>query len=262
MATEADGATVTIRYVGGPTAILTIGGVRFVTDPTFDPPADYPIGTRVLSKTAGPAFPAEQAGPVDVVLLSHDQHPDNLDVAGRSFLATVPLVLSTAAARGRLGSTVQVLPNWDHVQLPRPDGGHLTVTGVPAQHGPDGSLGAVGEVTGFVVSGDGVPTVYISGDNASLEIVRAVAKRFAPIDIVLLFAGAARTALMDGALLTMTSAQAAEAAQILDALHVVPLHFEGWAHFTEDADSLRVAFERAGLTDRLHLLTPGAQFTT
>lgn len=262
MATELDGGAVTIRYIGGPTTILTIGGVRFVTDPTFDPPGDYPIGTRTLSKTVGPAFPADEVGPVEAVLLSHDQHPDNLDAAGRTFLTTVPLVLSTAAARGRLGSIVQVLPNWGHVQFPRPDGGHLTVTGVPAQHGPEGSLGAVGEVTGFVVSGDGLPTVYISGDNASLEIVRAVANRFAPIDIALLFAGAARTALMGGAPLTLTSVQAVEAAQILDATQVVPLHFEGWTHFTDDADSIRTAFERAGLTDRLRLLNPGAQFTS
>ena len=262
MAAEPSGGAVTIRYIGGPTAILIIGGVRFVTDPTFDPPGEYPIGARALSKTAGPAFPVDQVGEVDAVLLSHDQHPDNLDSTGRDFLATVPLVLSTTAAQGRLGSRVRALPNWEHVQLLRPDGGHLTVTGVPAQHGPDGSLSAVGEVTGFVVSGDGVPTVYVSGDNASLEIVRAVANRFTSIDVALLFAGAARTALMDGAFLTLTSVQAAEAAQILDATHVVPLHFEGWAHFTDDAKSLRTAFERAGVADRLQLLSPGAQFTT
>jgi hypothetical protein len=40
-----------------------------------------------LHKTVGPAVPPEALGRVDVVLLSHDQHFDNLDRAGRTFLA-------------------------------------------------------------------------------------------------------------------------------------------------------------------------------
>ena len=38
---------------------------------------------------------------------------------------------------------------------------------------------------------------------------------------------------------------------------MVPLHFEGWAHFTQGRDSLSAAFEDAGLADRLHLPEPG-----
>jgi hypothetical protein len=92
-----------IRYLGGPTTILELGGVRLVTDPTFDAPGDYPLGTRTLTKTAGPVLAPNALGPVDAVLLSHDQHPDNLDRTGREYLGGVPLVLSTASARGRLG---------------------------------------------------------------------------------------------------------------------------------------------------------------
>ncbi|MBX6768326.1 MAG: MBL fold metallo-hydrolase, partial [Actinomadura rubrobrunea] len=86
----------TILPVGGPTAVLELGGLRLLTDPTFDPPGDYPIGDHVLTKTAPPAVDAAAIGAVDAVLLSHDQHPDNLDRAGRALLDTVPLVLSTA----------------------------------------------------------------------------------------------------------------------------------------------------------------------
>ena len=184
-------ASVAITYVGGPTAIVEVGGVRLITDPTFDPPGDHPVGSRVLTKIAGPALAAEEVGRVDAVLLSHDQHPDNLDDVGREFLAAAPLVLSTPAARSRLGGSVRVLSNWDQVDLSLPDGGRMRVRGVPAEHGPDGSLPVVGEVTGFVVSGDGLPTLYVSGDNASLEVVREIAGRAGPIDIALLFAGGA-----------------------------------------------------------------------
>ncbi|MGH3388021.1 MAG: MBL fold metallo-hydrolase [Actinomadura sp.] len=249
--------TISVRHLGGPTALVEIGGVRLLTDPTFDAPGDYPIGTRKLTKTVASPVSPRDLGPVDAVLLSHDQHPDNLDRLGRDHLATVPLVLSTGSAQDRIGGAVRTLPNWEHVELPRPGGGTLRVTGVPAQHGPDGTEHLVGEVTGFVLSGDGLPTVYVSGDNASLTVVGAIADRFAPFDVALLFAGGAQTALLGDAYLTLTSAQAAEAATILRARAIVPLHFEGWAHFTQGADTLREAFERAGLTGRLHLLEPG-----
>lgn len=249
----------TVRYIGGPTAIIAIGGVRLVTDPTFDAPGDYASGTRVLTKTMGPALAPDALGPIDAVLLSHDQHPDNLDRLGRAFLTRVPLVLSTAAAGARLGGNVRALPTWETIELPRPAGGTLRLTGVPAQHGPDGSEHLVGEVTGFVLAGEGLPTVYVSGDNASLPVVRAIAARIGPVDAAVLFAGGARTALAGGAYLTLASDAAAEAARILDARQVVPLHFEGWAHFSQDADTLRSAFRRAGMEDRLRLLAPGEQ---
>jgi L-ascorbate metabolism protein UlaG (beta-lactamase superfamily) len=246
----------TVRYVGGPTAVLELGGLRLVLDPTFDPPGEHPVGSRTLTKLTGPAVDPAEVGAADAVLLSHDQHPDNLDTAGREYLATTPIVLSTGAAAARLGGAVRAVPNWTHVDLTQPDGAALRVTGVPAQHGPDGSEHLVGEVTGFVLSGSGLPTVYVSGDNASLRVVREIADRVGPVDVAVLFAGAARTVLVDG-YLTLTSELAAEAAEVLRAGRVVPVHFEGWAHFTEGRDTLFPAFERAGLADRLHLLKPG-----
>lgn len=242
-----------IRYAGGPTAVLELGGVRLLTDPTFDEPGDYPIGSRKLTKTGVSAFGAAEVGRVDAVLLSHDQHPDNLDRAGRAYLSGVPLVLSTRAAAERLGAPVLALPDGESVEV-----GGVRVTGVPAQHGPDGTEHLVGEVTGFVLSGEGLPTVYVSGDNASLDVVRTVAARFGRIDVAVLFAGGARTPLVDG-YLTLTSDDAAVAADLLGARHVVPLHFEHWAHFTHGRETLERAFE--GFGDRLSLLSPGESVT-
>jgi L-ascorbate metabolism protein UlaG (beta-lactamase superfamily) len=98
--------------------------------------------------------------------------------------------------------------------------------------------------------------VYVSGDNASVDLVREIAAR-CRVDIAVLFAGAARTPLFDGAPLTLTSENAVEAAKVLGAAKVVPLHFRGWQHFSEGPDALRKEFEAAGLTDRLVLLEPG-----
>jgi L-ascorbate metabolism protein UlaG (beta-lactamase superfamily) len=250
-------ASLGVHLVGGPTAVLEIGGLRLLTDPTFDPPGDYPIGDRALTKTAPPAVGADDIGPIDLVLLSHDQHPDNLDHGGRAFLGTVPLVLSTASAAGRVAGVTALAP-WTHHDVPRRDAATpLRVTAVPALHGPPGSEHLVGEVTGFVLSGDGVPTVYVSGDNASLDHVRAIAGRFPDIDVAVLFGGAARTPLVGDANLTLDAAGMVEATRVLGARQVVPVHVDGWAHFTEGLADVREAFARAGLADRL-LVPPQA----
>lgn len=254
--TRDDPTTLALRYLGGPTVLLELAGLRFLTDPTFDPPGDYPVGDRTLTKTIGAVVdPASSVG--STRCCSPDQHPDNLDRLGRAYLADALLVLSTSAAERRLGGTARALAAWSEVELERPDGGTIRVVGVPARHGPPGCEPLTGEVVGFVLIGEGLPTVYISGDNAGLEHVQEVAERFRPVDVAVLFAGAARTALLDGADLTLTSDQAAAAASLLDARHVVPVHFEGWAHFSQGRASLEEAFAAAGLLSRTHLLQPG-----
>jgi hypothetical protein len=106
----------TLRHIGGPTALLEIGGVRLLTDPTFDPPGEYPIGSRVLTKLTPPAIGLDElGGAVDCVLLSHDRHPDNLDRLGRECVLSAPLALSTASAADRLGPPVRALANWEVV---------------------------------------------------------------------------------------------------------------------------------------------------
>jgi L-ascorbate metabolism protein UlaG (beta-lactamase superfamily) len=241
----------TLTTLGGPTVLIELGGHRLLTDPTFDGPGEYPVGSRALVKTAPSALDPDEIGAVDVVLLSHDQHPDNLDHGGRAFLSSAPRTLSTSSAADRIGGPVEALGRWETVELPHAAGA-LRVTGVPAQHGPDGTEHLTGEVTGFLLRGDGLPTVYVSGDNASLDVVARVAEHEDAIDLAVLFAGGAQTPLIPGAYLTLTSAQAAEAAQILGPCQVVVVHTDSWAHFTETIDDVRTAFADAGLTDRLH----------
>jgi len=253
-------AAVTVRLIGGPTALIEIGGLCLLTDPTFDAPGPHPIGRRALVKTRPPAIAVADLGPLDAVLLSHDQHPDNLDDAGRRLLPRVPVVLSTVPAAARLGGNTIPMEPWHHVDLARPDGGTLRVTSLPAQHGPDHTTNITGEVIGFLLSGDGLPNVYVSGDNASLRVVHEIAVNCSPTHVALLFAGAARTPLLD-AFLTLTSDQAAEAARILDARVVVPLHAEGWEHFTQGPDAIAAAFERHGQRERLRVLAPGESAT-
>ncbi len=243
-----------ITMVGGPTVILEYAGLRWLTDPSLSPPGEY----GRLTKTSGPALPPGAIEPIDVVLLSHDHHDDNLDPDGRAFLPRARRVLTTTAGASRLGGRAVGLEPWSSIDVDRPDGGRVTVTGMPARHGPDGAEEQTGPVIGFLLRGPGLETVYVSGDNASLDVVREIASRVAPVDVALLFAGAVQVPdLFDGAYLTLSSERAAEAATILGARTVVPVHYEGWAHFGQGAEALRAAFHGNGVSDRLRLVASG-----
>ncbi|WGX95994.1 MBL fold metallo-hydrolase [Nocardioides sp. L-11A] len=245
-----------VAVLGGPTTVLDVLGRRLVCDPTFDPPTDY----GYLRKTVGPAVPVAAVGVPDVVLVSHDLHPDNLDHAGRSFASASPVVLAPRSAAGRLGGPALGLDAWS--TWTGPDG-VLSVTAVPARHGPaDGEVDEDGfvncEVAGFVVTADGAPTVYVSGDNASLEIVRDVRDRLGAPDVAVLFAGGASVpSKFRGRPLSLTADRAAAAAEILGSAHVVVAHQQGWGHFRDDAAATRRAFDDAGIAARLCLAELG-----
>lgn len=245
--------------VGGPTVVLDLGGLRIVSDPTFDDPGPH----GYLTKTAGPAVAEDQLGPLDLVLISHDNHPDNLDDRGRALALAAPLVLTTRSGAGRLGPPAIGLAPWTSHAVPFPGGGELTVTAVPAVHGPeDGERDADGfvncEVTGFVLSGPDLPVVYVSGDNASIRTVAEIARRTPAIDAAVLHAGAARVQRrFEGRALSLDSIRAAAAAAILGPAAIIPAHYDGWTHFSEGRDDLVRAFDDAGLTAQLRLTDHG-----
>jgi L-ascorbate metabolism protein UlaG (beta-lactamase superfamily) len=234
-----------ITYIGGPTAVLEVGGLRLLTDPTFDPaPQEYDSGKYMLRKTAGPALYPERLGAIDVVLLSHDHHFDNLDRSGREFLKTAGKVLTTVAGAERLGGNAMGLENWQSLDFPT-----VRITGTPARHGPAG--GDRGPVTGFVLEiGDRPGAIYVSGDTVWYEGTEEVARRF-QIRTAILFMGAATVQVAGPNHLTITAEEALQAAKAFHGATIVPLHFEGWAHFTESREFIAETFRKAGQQSRL-----------
>jgi L-ascorbate metabolism protein UlaG (beta-lactamase superfamily) len=241
---------VQLTLVGGPTLIIEMAGVRLMTDPTFDPPGNFQGGV-VLTKTRGPALSAEAAGKIDAVLLSHDQHFDNLDHGGRAFLSKVGVTYSTLAAAKRLGGSTVGLAPWENARL----NGGLQITSTPARHGPVGIEPISGDVTGFAVGveepGD---AIYISGDTVWFEGVAEAARRFKP-RLLVLFTGSAQTR---GAFhLTMDANDVLETVHAFPDAKVVAIHNDGWTHFKETQADIVQAFGVFGLSSRLQVLELG-----
>lgn len=245
-----------LTYIGGPTLLIEFGNLRLLTDPTFDPPGDYVNGPASLSKTKAPALDASTIGGVDAVLLSHDHHPDNLDHAGRKFLSSAKTVVTTQEGAERLqGNSVGLAP-WQSLELVSQDGKILRVIGTPARHGPEN--GDRGPVLGFILAYDESPEdpIYISGDTVWYEGVQEILQRYPHIRVAVIFLGAARIPILPSHL-TFTAQEGVLVASALPQATIVPVHFEGWKHFSESKQEVSQAFAEAGLEDQLLWLTPG-----
>ena len=247
--------TMRLTLIGGPTVLIELAGLRIVTDPTFDAPQSYEGGV-VLTKQTGPAMEASKVLPVDVVLLSHDQHFDNLDHGGRALLPRAGRVLTTRAGADRLRDTVskvEGLAPWQQVRIPTKDRRMLTITATPARHGPRGFEPISGDVVGFLLTLDD-RTIYVSGDTVWYEGVADIASRY-DVDVAILFTGAARPR---GAFhVTMDTNDAVEAAHAFGEAQIVAVHNEGWGHFSESQSDLAQLFEVLGLKRRLRLVERG-----
>ncbi|AJF66534.1 MBL fold metallo-hydrolase [Streptomyces vietnamensis] len=262
-------AAVTATHLGTATVLLRIGDLTLLTDPALDPaPADYP-GARPLHRNAGPALTAAELPPVDLVLLSHDQHFDNLDLAGREVLGRAARVLTTPEAAERLGGRAEGLVPWESRKVTA-GATTVTVTATPARHGPEGTEHVTGPVTGFVVEYEGVGyegvehegvgyeggTLYVSGDTVRHVALTEIGDRFR-IDTAFLHLGDAHFPSTGDRAFSMSAAEGAALARTLGARTVIPLHYDSWDHLAEDPARITEAFAAPDLAGRLRWLRPG-----
>ena len=254
-----------ITHIGGPTALIETGEWRILTDPTFDPPGRrYFFGWGTMSrKLAGPSIAPADLGPIDAILVSHHHHADNLDPAGVALLPSAGTVLTTSKAARTLGHGALPMAPWDTHTLESPGRTPVTITATPCRHGPAGSEPITGPVIGFALRWDGQEhgQLWMTGDTVLYPGLRDVAARL-DIGSVLLHLGAVRFRYLSAGL--RYSMDAREAVGLLDLVaptHVVPVHYEGWSHFSQgrrDAEQVLASSAHAG---RVRWLDPGEAAT-
>lgn len=245
-----------LTHVGGPTTIIEAAGWRILTDPTFDAPGrTYGFGWGTSSrKLAGPAIAAEDVGPVDAVLVSHDHHGDNLDDAGRALLADVPVVVTTGAGAKRLaagvtGPDIRGLAPWETTRLTAPDDPgkpDIEVTATPCRHGPPLSRPIVGDVIGFSLTWEGQEhgALWVTGDTVLYRDLRRVPERI-DVGTAVVHLGKVQFTLTGPARYSMTGRQAVELCRLARPTTTIPVHYEGWAHFHEGRDGIERALAEA-----------------
>jgi L-ascorbate metabolism protein UlaG (beta-lactamase superfamily) len=163
-----------LTRIGGPTVLVEFDGWRILVDPTFDAPGRrYSFGWGTSSrKTLGPALAVDDLGRIDIALVSHDHHADNLDDAGRELLPSAGAVVTTAGGAVRMSQRMPAanghgLRAGERAVLPGARAGlpSLEITATSCRHGPPLSHPIVGDVIGFAIrrAGDSRVALWVTG---------------------------------------------------------------------------------------------------
>ncbi len=197
-----------IVYVGHSTVLVDLDGVKLLTDPLLRP--------RLLHLRRAGKLDTRALRGVDAVLVSH-LHFDHLDFPSLEKLGRdLPVIVPRGAAglvRKRGFRSVSELAAGEELVV-----GAVTVVGTPAVH--DSSrmpFGARAEPLGFTIRGS--RSVYFAGDTELFDGM----SELGPVDVALLPIWGWGPALGGGG--HMDPREAAEAAKLLQASLVVPIHW-------------------------------------
>lgn len=264
----ADTGTASIQFVGNATVILRYAGITVLTDPNFIHKGDhvhlgYGLESRRLTD---PALPIEQLPPIDFVLLSHF-HGDHFDqLVEQKLDKRTPIVTTPDAARRLAGRGFEAtfpLGTWQSLRVTKGEA-TLTVTAMPARHGPPVVASALPETMGSLVefgtlASAGAPSrttyrLYVSGDTLVYDDLREIPRRHPDIDLALLHLGGTRVL---GILVTMDAEQGLEALRLIDAALSIPIHYDDYDVFESPLGDFQQAVRAAGLEDRVKYLARG-----
>ncbi|KAM3081816.1 hypothetical protein ACMFMG_004287 [Clarireedia jacksonii] len=237
-------------------SILTIDGVNFITDPFLSPAGTtYESNGHTLKVHDDPAMRLEQLPHIDAVLLSHENHPDNLDEIGRKLLDGRH-VFTTSDGATKLAPRPSVigLKDWEEIDV-RICGKTFHITATPCKHWPGHEcVGFILHTEDFGVAPDGRPNaVYFTGDTVYVEGLKKIADKY-HIAVALMNLGKAT---LDNLQITMDGHQAAHLFRDIKADVLVPMHYESWDHFTQNGNALAEEFKVEGIFDRVLWPKPG-----
>jgi L-ascorbate metabolism protein UlaG (beta-lactamase superfamily) len=223
-----------IRFLGHACVELSDGDTRVLIDP-------------FLTGNPKAAAEASELEP-DAILVTHahsDHVGDTVDIAKRAGCPVVAIV-ELAAELGsngveqtfdpNLGGTVKF--DWGWVKL------------VPAWHTAVSDGGTSTTPAGLVVNFGG-KTVYHLGDTCLFSDLQLVAKRGNPIDVAFVPIGGHYT---------MDRWDAVEAANLVGAKTVVPIHYDTFPPIETDAQAFKSDVESA-TSSQVQVLQPGETFT-
>ena len=237
---------------------IEIGGHVLLVDPMLDAAGARGPVRGTPNALPNPLVPLpvsadEAVAGVDAVLLTHT-HVDHLDAAGVTAVPSHVVWFTQPEDHAEvveLGfASAQIVPDgegqdWEGLRIVRTGGRHGR---------EEAAIQALAPVSGFVVSADGEPTVYVAGDTVWCpEVAQAIATH-SP-DWIVVNAGGAR--FIQGGTITMEAGDVVAVAGAAPAARVVAVHIEAINHCLETRADLSASLAEAGVGDRVAIPADG-----
>jgi L-ascorbate metabolism protein UlaG (beta-lactamase superfamily) len=249
-------AVVNLRLVRHATVVVEYAERRLLLDPMLCeagamPPFENtpnPVPNPLVSL---PVSAQEIVSGVDAVLVTHI-HDDHFDDEVAPLLARNVPVLCQPADVGYLKSKrgfVDVRPVDGESSL---DG--ITIARTGGRHGSGELADWLAPVSGFALSAQDEPTLYIAGDTVWCDDVRVAIDSHRP-DVILIFAGGAR--FLEGDPITMTADDIAAVARDAPDAAIVAVHLDAINHCVETRADLRLALAADDIGGRVAIPADG-----
>ena len=236
----------TATWIGHSTVLLQIGGVSFLTDPTWSGRAS-PVAFAGPRRFVPPGLALDDLPPIDFVVISHN-HYDHLDLdtlrrlteRGGDTRFLVPKGNGALLQENEIGP-VEELDWGEHVAV-----GRVRVYCTPAQHksqrGVRDGMRALWSSWAFVAPDR---RVYFGGDTGYFRGFARIADALAPFDLAFLPIGAYEPQAMMRPV-HLDPEQAIEAARDLRTSRVMGIHFGTFDLSDEPLDEPPRRFRAAG----------------
>lgn len=227
------------------TAVLTVGGQRFLIDPMLDPEGARPPVANTPNQRPNPLVGLPESwqdliANTDAYVVTH-LHKDHFDDAAIDLIDHDRPLFGQPADVDRLAAAG--FRNIWPVESSATSAG-VTLTRTAGHHGT-GEIGkAMAPVSGFVFEAPNESGVYVAGDTIWCEEVGAVIRAHRP-DVIVLNAGGAR--FLEGDPIVMTAENIAQVHQAAPEALLIVVHLEAINHCLETRSVYRDALPALGI---------------
>jgi L-ascorbate metabolism protein UlaG (beta-lactamase superfamily) len=244
-----------LQLVRHATLLLDYAGMKILVDPMLSDAGAMAAIQNSPQPRPNPLvallFPVEQVlDGVQLVLVTHT-HRDHWDDAAIQLVPKdLPLLCQPEdmkkmeAVHFVNASPVDHMKHWSHI----------CITRTPAQHGSGEIARAMAPSSGYMLSSEGEPTLYITGDTIWYDQVAETIKEHNP-QVIVVNAGAAQ--FLHGDPITMTAGDVVRVCRAATHAQVVAVHMEAINHCLLTREEL--ARQAHGTGDQLIIPEDGAQ---
>lgn len=243
-----------VQLIRHATLILNINKKRILVDPMLSLKGTIEAIPKVFNTDKNPLVELpvnlDMIVNVDAVLITHT-HKDHFDEAAVQLIPKDIPIFCQPTAKEKIESkgflnviAIDESYKYEDISISRTGGQHGT-----------GKIGKeMGIVSGFIITAQNEPSLYIAGDTIWCEEVQKALETYKP-QITIVFAGGAKFS--EGDAITMTAEDIHQLCKKAPYTKVIAVHMEAWNHCSLTRDKLKDFLEKQSLTRQVYVPNDG-----